>query len=67
MNAIADGEAVGPSYAEVQPVEHLHYLKEKITLGWIADCKQDPVLSASRHLLQAEIETVVTVAALEQE
>src|SRR6185369_2081555 len=64
--AVADSQAVGSPYTKIQPVEHLHYLEEKVTLGWIADCEQHPVLAAARHLLQTEIETVVLVAALEQ-
>src|SRR6185369_7284552 len=64
--AVADGQAVSSPYTKIQPVEHLHYLKEKVALGWIADCEQHPVLAAARHLLQTEIETVVLVAALEQ-
>src|SRR6185369_7388100 len=44
MYAVADGQAVRSPYAKIQPVEHLHYLKEKVALGWIADCEQHPVL-----------------------
>src|SRR6185369_10888880 len=67
MYAVADGQAVRSPYAKIQPVEHLHYLKEKVALGWIADCEQHPVLATTRHLLQPQIESVVLVAALEQE
>ena len=61
MDAVADGQAVGAIDAEIEAVEDLHDLEEKVALRRIADGKVHPRFAAIAVRFDIEIEAVVSV------